>query len=54
MKAVVWTDVFQGVVLLGGLLAVMIVVSSQHIHVYVVKCVTFLEENVFFMNSYPN
>ena len=27
MKAVVWTDVFQGLILLGGLIAVMVVVS---------------------------
>ena len=28
MKAVIWTDVFQGVVMLVGLFAVLIVVSN--------------------------
>ena len=32
MKAVIWTDVFQSVVILGGLIAVCIVVSVQTGH----------------------
>ena len=40
MKAVIWTDVFQSVIILGGLIAVCIVVRPSELlaRYHVLKC----------------
>ena len=47
MKAVVWTDVFQGLILFGGLLAVMIVVRFYHLSLKALKIYLFTYHFVF-------